>query len=90
MLICQPVKAQVLSIQCICYPEIIEIGIAAYFFCGVVKQRKPVAHKVWQGVSHFQLCANGRPLFAIKTVKEISHIFFIGKIALCFKKHGVL
>ena len=72
------------------YSKKIKIGKATYCFSCVIKQPKTIAHKMWQRVSHFKLCAYGLPGFSIKAVKEIGYIFSVCKIAFGFKENRLL
>ena len=86
----QPARCWILSLNRICNMKKIKSGGTSCYFGGVVKQRKTIAHKMWKRVSHLKLCAQCFPGFSIEAVKEISYIFFVGKIALGFKEDRVL
>ena len=86
----QPVRRWILSFNLILNIKQKKRGRTTGNFGGVIKQRKTIAHKMWKRVSHLELCAECFPGFSIKAVKEISYIFFIGKIAFSFKENRVL
>lgn len=53
----QAVRRWILSLNRIRNMKEIKSGGTTGYFAGVVKQRKTIAHKMWECVSHFKCCA---------------------------------